>query len=159
MPIVRKKAPYGGTEKDPETTMADINKMLKAYGVSEMQWTTFWESHVVELRFAIKNSDGKRIGVKLVPPAFAAKRKTWNAKKGKYEIIDAPNWSQSMRLLYWFLKSKLEAVAYGLRDFESEFLGDLIVKLPDGRESTVSEAFKNRLPGLELPELDEGDEK
>lgn len=151
MPITKMKAPYTTTTKDPDATMSDINRLLKKYGISEIQWTTFWESNIVELRFALTQPDGKRVGVKLAPPSFKAKRRTWNDKKGHYETILAPNWSQSLRLLYWFLKSKLEAVSYGLVDFDEEFLGNLIVRLPSGKESTMIESIRAR---LDIPELD-----
>lgn len=152
MSVTKMKAPYNTTTKDPDTTMADINKLLKKYGISEIQWTTFWETNIVELRFAVTQPDGKKIGVKLVPPAFKAKRRTWNTKKNRYETLDAPNWSQSLRLLYWYVKAKLEAVSYGLVDFDKEFLGDIITKLPNGREGTVIESIRAR---MEIPELND----
>ena len=74
----------------------------------------------------------KQIGVTVTPPVFAAKRRTWNPKMGRYEAVYSPNWAQSFRLLYWWLKAKIEAVAYGLTTVEQEFLSQVVVALPDG---------------------------
>jgi hypothetical protein len=39
------------------------------------------------------------------------------------------------------LKSKLEAVSYGLTTVEKEFLSEVIVKLPQGGDTTIGEAI------------------
>jgi hypothetical protein len=38
--IKPKKPPYNDTKKDPESTILDINRMLRLYGVDNYQWTT-----------------------------------------------------------------------------------------------------------------------
>lgn len=144
--ITPKKPPYEKSEKDPEATIAQINKLLKEYGVKNYQWTTMWDDNIVTLKFAIEVESGKFIPILVEPPAFLAKRRSWNAKSGKYETIDAPNWPQSMRLLFWWLKAKLEAVAYGLREVQTEFMGDILVKLPGGQETTMAKAMAKQLP-------------
>jgi hypothetical protein len=143
--ILPKKAPYADTTSDPEKTIGDINRMLQKYGIKEYQWTTLWDKARVELRFGIEVEGGRKVGIKVVPPAFARTRRTWNAKLGRNEKIVAPNWAQSLRCLHYWLKAKVEAVAYGLREVEEEFLSDIIVLLPTGEETTVGEAIR---PGL-----------
>jgi len=140
--ITPKKPPYAGTKKDPDASILDINRMLRSYGVNDIQWTTMWDQGQVVLKMAIQREAGKTVVVKVTPPMFIAKRKTWNAKLGKYEIVDAANWSQSMRLMYWWLKLKIESISFGLREVEEEFLHDIVVKLPDGREGTVGEIVR-----------------
>jgi len=146
-----KKLPYAGTEKDPEATISDINRMLRDVGITSYQWTTLWESGRVELLLAVEEEGGKVTPLRLIAPAFLAKRKTWNAKVGRYETVQAPNWSQSMRLFYWYLKTKLEAIAYGLREVREEFLHDVVVKDAQGRETTVGEMV---LPAIAAGKLD-----
>ena len=60
---------------------------------------------------------------------------------GRYERVYSPNWAQSFRLLYWWLKAKLEAVAYGLTSVEQEFLSQVMVKLPSGEMTTMGAAL------------------
>jgi hypothetical protein len=157
--ITPKKAPYSTTVVEPEKTIGDINRLFKGYGITQYQWTTLWDSNIVTVKFAIEVEPGKFIPIRITPPAFLQKRRTWNAKLGRYETVEAPNWAQSLRLLYYVLKAKIEAIAYGLRDAQEEFMGDILVKLPNGQEGTMSEAMRTRLPysnGTEPLELGTG---
>jgi len=157
--LTPKKAPYADTEVGIEQSMMEINKLLKAYGINNYVWTTLWGENIVSLKFALEVKPGKYVPIRMTPPMFLAKRKNWNAKHNKYDIVDLPNWAQSLRLLFWLLKTKLEAIAYGFREVQEEFMGDILVRLPDGREGTMSEAMKQQLPyskGTEPLELGQG---
>lgn len=155
--IKRRKAPYASSSTEPEVTILRINQLLKVHGVTNYQWTTLYDKGHVELKFAIETEAGKSIMISVRPPAFMARRRTWNAMKGKHEVVELPNWSQSLRLLFWWLKVKLEAVAYGLTEVENEFLSDTVVRLPNGQETTVGKAIRPRLSEgqLDLPSLEE----
>jgi hypothetical protein len=162
--ITKRKAPYAGTKVPAEQSRAEIDRLLHSYGVQDFQWTELWSRGVVRLQFAIQVEPAREgrparfISVRVTPPAFTAKRRTWDEKKG-YVLVDAPNWAQSMRCLLHWLKAKLEAVAYGLKSVEDEFLSDLVVRTPDGRESTVAELVRPAIASgvLNLPALTGGD--
>ena len=142
--IISKKPPYQGTESDPDKTRMQIDKLLRDFGVSGVQWTTDYDHNRVGLAFMVETEIRgvkKQIGIKIEPPVFVAQRKTWNPRMGKYERVYAPNWAQSFRLLFWWLKAKLEAVAYGLTSVEQEFLSQVVVKLPSGQQTTVGAAL------------------
>jgi hypothetical protein len=142
--IISKKPPYQGTEADPDKTRMQIDKLLRDYGVSGVQWTTDYDHNRVGLGFMVETEIRgvkKQIGIKIEPPVFVAQRRTWNPRLGKYERVYAPNWAQSFRLLFWWLKAKLEAVAYGLTSVEQEFLSQVVVKLPSGQQTTVGAAL------------------
>jgi hypothetical protein len=146
--IISRKPPYASSQTDPEQTQMNINKLLRGYGVSGLQWTTLFDQNKVELSFLVEaeiNGVKKEIGINVTPPVFAAPRRTWNSKSGRYEKVYAPNWAQSFRLLYWWLKAKLEAVAYGLTSVEQEFLSQVIVSLPTGQQTTIGVALTNTL--------------
>jgi hypothetical protein len=143
MPLLRKTPPYGNTKADPDRTVMQIGKLLQSYGVTNFQWTNLEGGK--QLKFLLEPGEGKRpIGIRVTPPAFVAKRKTWNPEKGRHEVIEAPNWAQSLRLLYYWLKVKLESVAYGLREAEEEWLADTLIVV-DGREQTVGELLRPAL--------------
>jgi hypothetical protein len=55
-----------------------------------------------------------------VAPLFIAGHRVWNEKLGKSEIKQGKNWAQSLALFEHYLKTKLESIAYGLRDAEKE---------------------------------------
>jgi hypothetical protein len=142
--ILSKKPPYAATEADPDKSRMQIDKLLREYGVSGVQWTTDYDHNRVGLAFMVEaevKGVKKQIGIKIEPPIFVAQRRTWNPRLGRYERVYAPNWAQSFRLLYWWLKAKLEAVAYGLASVEQEFLSQVMVKLPSGEMTTMGAAL------------------
>jgi len=145
MTLKRRNPPYAGTEVDPHKSKVQIENLLRKYGVEGVQWSEIWSQNVVEMKFPLEDEKHRPVLVRLRPPPFSVKRKTWNAEKGHYEMVDAPNWAQSYRLLYNYLKTKLEAVAFGLRDVEEEFLADILVRGPDGREATVKELVDQQI--------------
>ncbi|HZY69987.1 MAG TPA: hypothetical protein VFF67_03290 [Thermoplasmata archaeon] len=156
MALKQKTAPYAGTEIPPERSRQLIDKLLRRYGVDAVVWSEVWAKNRVLLEFVVQLDDGRAVKVRLEPPAFAAKRKSYNSTTGHYELVDAPNWAQSYRLLYYYLKTKLESVVYGLRDIEEEFLSDLVVRDKTGRETTVGEIARAQLASGELRPAIEG---
>jgi hypothetical protein len=163
MPLLKVKPPYSDTTSDPDKTIGDINKLLRKYGINDYQWTTLWEQGIIELKLMIEvpGSDGKlkKIGIKVSPPIFMAKRRSWDPKKGRNVAQELPNYAQALRLLYHWLKIKIEAVAFGLKEVEEEFMSDLLVRTPDGRESTVGKLFKPQISSsghATLPQLGSG---
>lgn len=145
--IISKKPPYAGTKVDPDRTRLEIEKLLRDYGVSSVQFRTDYRLNQVELQFTVeveRNGVKRGIGFKVNPPTFADKRRSWDPAKG-YVTVYAPNWSQSMRMLYYWLKSKLEAVAYGFSSVENEFLSQAVVQLRDGTITTYGAALETAL--------------
>ena len=146
--IKPRKPPYSDTKADPTTSEVQISKLLEEYGVSGTQWTKDFSKKTVSLRFVVEAEiKGKRmnIAIELIPPLFEARRRTYDQISGRYEKIYAPNWAQSFRLLYWYLKTKLEAIAYGLTTVEKEFLSDIVHKLPDGSTQTLYNSLWHRI--------------
>jgi hypothetical protein len=143
--ITRKKAPYAGTEVSPDKSRSQIDQLLRDFGASGVQWTTLWDKARVEIQFGIEH-DGKKVVVKIIAPTFTATHTSWNSKLGRNETVAAPNWAQSFRLLFYYLKAKLEQVTYGLREFEEEFLADTVVLTPGGEAQRVADFV---LPAIE----------
>lgn len=136
------KPPYATTTVDAEKTQQQITSLLRKYGVSQINWQVNYDLEQVQLDFVIEYSrlddnSVHRVAVRVKPPMFAATRRTWNAKAGSYEKVEAANWAQSMRLLFHWIKAKLEAVSFGLNSVEKEFLSDIVTSLPDGTTQTI----------------------
>lgn len=154
--IVKKKPPYQNTDVDPFKTQGQIQKMLQDYGAEAVSWVSDFTNNKVQLSFVIEielHGIKRKIGVQMQPPTFLGTHKTWSPTKG-YQKVHAPNWQQSMRLLYYYLKAKLEAISYGLVDAEKEFFAQVITKLPTGEQGTVFDlighkAIENQLPAPE----------
>lgn len=150
--ITKKNPPYQDTQVDPAKTKEQITKLFREYGVSGVQWTENYETNDVMLKFMVDTEvQGvhRNIGLAIKPPLLFNKHRTYNPKTGRTEVINAPNYAQSYRLLYYWLKAKLEAVSYGLSSIEKEFLSQVIVKIGN-QETTVGESLTERIIGNQL---------
>lgn len=145
MTLKPRKAPYSDTTVAPERSKSEIDAMLRKFGADGVSWSESWKDNRAQIQFVIQEEGKRPILVRLEPPPFLGKRKTYNPAKGRYEQIDAPNWAQSYRLLKAYLKAKLEAIAYGLRDIEEEFLSDVVVRDQAGRDRRVGEIYQQQL--------------
>jgi tRNA nucleotidyltransferase (CCA-adding enzyme) len=149
------KPPYADTEVDAEKTQQDITQLLRKYGVSQINWQIDYDMEQVQLDFVIEymkqeDQTTHRIAVRVKPPMFAAKRRTWDPKLGRYKKEEMANWAQSMRLLFYWIKAKLEAVSFGLNSVEKEFLSDIITTLPDGSKMTVWDMISRQMANNSL---------
>ena len=148
------KPPYGDTSVNADKTQQDITLLLRKYGVSQINWQIDYDMEQVQLDFIIEytKSDQSvhRIAVRVRPPMFAATRREWDPKEGKYKRVDKANWAQSMRLLYYWIKAKLEAVSFGLNSVEKEFLSDIITTMPDGTRLTVWDMISKQMESKTL---------
>lgn len=161
--IIKRKPPYAGTTADPDKTRGQIDKLLRDYGVSGVQWVTDYDHNRVGLAFMVEaeiKGVKKQINIKIEPPLFVSVRRTWNPRIGRYEKVESPNWAQSFRLMYYWLKVKIESVAYGLTPIEQEFLSQVMVKLPSGEQTTMGVALSGVVStgqlALEEKRTDEG---
>ncbi|MCL5732324.1 MAG: hypothetical protein M1285_02900 [Candidatus Thermoplasmatota archaeon] len=139
------KPPYADTKVDAERTQQEITQLLRKYGVSQVNWQVNYDLEQVQLDFVIeyqKREDQSihRVAVRVKPPMFAATRRTWDSKLGRYKKEEMANWARAYRMLYAYVKAKVEAIAYGMHTIEEEFMPDIIVRGEDGYEITLADA-------------------
>lgn len=144
------KPPYADTKVDAEKTQQEITQLLRKYGVSQVNWQVNYDLEQVQLDFVIEynrqeDKQTHRVAVRVKPPMFAATRRTWDPKLGRYKKEEQANWAQSMRLLWYWIKAKLEAVSFGLNSVEKEFLSDIITTLPDGSRMTIWDMISKQM--------------
>lgn len=142
--IKPKSPPYQGTDVNPDESRVEIDKLLRGYGIQKIIWATDYQKSDVRLAFEVEaeiQGVRKLFTVTLSPPILLKKARIYNARRGVHELVQIPDWPRSMRLLFWYVKAKVEAVAYGLVSVEQEFLSQVMVSLPDG-STTVGEALK-----------------
>ena len=149
------KPPYADTKVDAEKTQQEISQLLRKYGVSQVNWQVNYDLEQVQLDFVIeyqKQEDQSvhRVAVRVKPPMFAAARRTWDSKLGRYKKEEMANWAQSMRLLLYWIKAKLEAVSFGLNSVEKEFLSDIVSTLPDGSRMTIWDMISQQMENNSL---------
>lgn len=123
-----------GTEVSPEKSRAEIEAMLRRYGADK--FLSGWTSEVAKIGF---QAHGRMIRFELPLPqpgefktSHGGRRRLNDAaQKRACEAEHRRRW----RALALVIKAKLEAVASGVSEFETEFLPFIV--MPDGR--TVSQ--------------------
>lgn len=145
----RKDPPYKNTSVPYEKTMTAINKLFTDYGVAGKQWTEYHGEEVLEfaVEVTVKNVK-KEIHIRVKPPEIPITKR----RRG-YGITHERNKNQEYRMMYYWLKSKLEAVAWGLATIEQEFLSQVMMALPDGTQQSVGEVIKGLISEDRLESL------
>lgn len=128
---VKSRTPYRYTEVKVSASQEAIRKLLVKYDVEATRFTFAGELAVVEF---VRHNQPYRITAKGLGIDNQSDRQIW-------------------RVLYFWLKSKMEAIDFGLMEFETEFLPYAVIS--DGRRSaTVADAVR---PRLEAGTLDPDD--
>jgi len=133
--------PYAGTNVPAEVTQGQITKLLYKAGAEATRWSATRDGQT-ELAFVFPVK-GHKVAFRIAAPLLAD-------RYGK------PKPNETMRLLYWWLKSQVEAIQYGLMSVEEAFLAQAVASL-EGQ--TVAEILLPRLrsgyqvlPALPEPE-------
>lgn len=129
------KIPYAQTSIPPGESQGKITGLLYEHGAEATRWTTEKDgTTILEFIFDVR---GHKTAFRVVPPILKDTR-------GK------PHTAQSMRLLYWWLKSQMEAVKYGLTSVEEAFLAHVVGSLPSGEQVTMGDVLLPRLRAGEI---------
>lgn len=140
MTEINRKAPYGNTTVPYERTKGEIERLLKSYGVKGIRWTSM-EGRDDLLEFLVEatiRGTRKQIGIRVNPPHIFI-----DVRKGYGKTVHKENIDQEYRLLYHWIKSKIEAVVWGLSTIEREFLSEIMLQLPNGKQESVGEVVLN----------------
>jgi len=151
---MRKSLPYANTKIAPEETKAEIEKLLHEHGITDIQWTTYQGETTLKFLYkvTIKGVE-KEVMFAFKPPIIHMKKKQYSRQNYRYETITMDNAPVSYRLLFWYLKAKLEAVQFGLETVEKEFMSHILVALPEGKETTLGENLTKVVEMVKLPQL------
>jgi hypothetical protein len=146
MTHISKDIPYRYTSIPYTKSMNDISEMLKECGAVGIRWTELGNDlPIVEflMRAELKGREMEfRV---LIKPPLLSDRKKINGK-----IVNSTNKNASMRLTYWYLKSKLEAIKFELEDMFDAFMLRIVHSLPDGRETTIGESIHENPESIKL---------
>jgi hypothetical protein len=157
MTHLSKVIPYRNSHVSYASTKNDIEEMLKEAGAKALRWTETEDSMqgkalpLLEFAFPFELKGVERGFIVRVQAPLLSDR-----KRGNRGYITTPNRGASMRLLFWYLKARLEAVRFGLEDVFEAFMPRVINELPDGRTVTLSETIREHpevLSGI-LPDFE-----
>lgn len=125
--------PYKSTEIKPETSKAEIDGLLARWGIKDSGWRWDMANNDVFVTFQIHETiNGKQVApvVVIQPPRI------WKKTRDRKEMI---NWTISMRVMYWYVKSHLE-MAYLMQSSKTtEFLPYIQVQMPSGETKSLGE--------------------
>lgn len=146
------RIPYSQTTIPPERTKADIEKLLREHNIEDIQWTTYQGDATLRFLWKLEvKGVYKEIMFQFTPPIIPATKRVWTGTRT--EKVQVQLTATSYRLLYWYLKNKLEAVQYGLESLEKEFLSHAVVALPNGKQVTVGERIQEVYEAVRSPAL------
>lgn len=150
---INRTPPYGDTKINWDRTRLQIEDLLRDYGAIGISWAAYRGTEYLQFIVEVEVQGFKKeIGIQINVPFITQ-------LKGRWEKQRVYNKNQSYRVLYWFVKSKLEAVAYGLNTIEREFLSQVLVPLPDNTTTTIGNVIedylaKDALNALPSPRLE-----
>ena len=140
--------PYKETEVPWERSKGEITGLLMQYGAKGVQWTDIFDRWEIDFKFAYEVTDEQKgttstIGVQIkVPIRKPVKKDRYGSVAELKQEDQRRAMNQAYRAVYWWMKSQFEAVAFGIQKLEQVFLSQMLYQLPDGRTTTVYEAFK-----------------
>ena len=128
------KLPYKGTHITRATTYGDIIGLLEGSGIKDYGFVKVDGVDVLGFSFTVEIGGLQRkIGVRLtVPQLYYYKQRGRYGPRTKLYLE-----KESWRVFWWYLKSKLEAVTYGIDDMVQIFASNIVLRLPDGSEAGV----------------------
>ncbi len=143
------KQPYADTEVPAERSRTDIERLLTKYEAEGVRWTKMKnEPPTLEFLFTVTvNGVQKQLGFRITPPVIMVNRRA----SGKYGgLVTVRNENAEMRLVWWYLKTRLEAVAAGMETLEEALMSKILIALPDEtgkgvKVTTAGEAIKEQI--------------
>ena len=122
------QTPYRNTKVTTDKSQAEVRGLLKKYGVDDIQ-NTVRSSGLLSLVFArpdpVGNLNVYQIEVQALTPDEQGER-------------------QASRMMYWWMKWKLEIISFGIADFETEMLPYQMIRGEQG-DQTVAQAVLPQL--------------
>ena len=131
------KKSYEETAVAVEKSKGQIEKLLKEFNVIATRFTSY--PSYAQLEFV------RKAGSSTIPYRVVVKPKVNTLAFNTGRELDRAE-RQVWRVVYWWLKSKLEAISFGLVEFEQEMLPYMLLQ-GQGKSQTAAEVFFERLAG------------
>jgi hypothetical protein len=142
--VVRREPPYRDTHTPVSATRGAIEKLLLDYGAEGVR-TTSLRDGTTHVEFVLETETGgvlRRFACRVGTPVIMRKR-------GGAHVRDN---AAEMRMVYWYLKSLVEAASFGLMSAERVFFSHIVFALPGGGDATAGEIAERAIAsGKALP--------
>ena len=152
-----KRLPYKTTIITKGKTYGEIVGLLETHGIKDYQWTRYQETDQLAFPIHIERQDIQQaFMVKLTVPRLYYPKRVGKGRTSPKKMTYLEN--VSWRIFWWHLKSKLEAIEFGISDQVKEFMYNINYALPDGTEINLGRTLienvenLNKLKALPDPE-------
>jgi len=146
---LRTKPPYSNTKVPFEKTKAKLEKLLRSYGVKKVVWANNDNEEILLFEAFTKIKGVQRgITIQIKTPHIPLTKRQYG------RLVHTENKNQEWRLVFHWVKSKIEAVMWGLSTIEREFLSEVSLKLPDGSVTTIGERIEEVYETIQSPSLE-----
>lgn len=114
---------YSGTKLTVEATQIHISTLLKKYGIVDVQHTTMGSSYIIRFLY---NGQGYQLNLELTGKESEQQQR------------------QKFRAFYWYMKTRLEALEFGITTFEKEFISARLITMANGAVKTVGDIVEEQ---------------
>jgi hypothetical protein len=132
------KPAYEETSVSVDRSQQQIRTLLKKFNVQAIRFTSYPSYAILEFVRQVSDKEFLPYRITVKPKVRDWARNT----AGELDRAERQVW----RVVYWWLKAKVEAIEFGLVEFEQDFLPYMILATPDG-EDTVAHLLFERLAG------------
>jgi hypothetical protein len=137
---MKEKTLYKSTTISPERSKAEIDKMLKDFGIGKRAWLSSETEDILIFDWTVNvNGVQKTLNFELRPPDIRQTKRVWNQKTYRTEKVNVRNDAVAYRLLYNYVKNKLEAIRVGMVTVENEFMAQIQLHLKNGASTTMGQ--------------------
>ena len=141
--------PYKSTEINAQRTKAQIDGLLAEWGIRDYAWHWDPENADVFVEFQFSETIG---GISVKPVIRVSALIVWNSGSSRKE--ESINWDVTMRLVFWFIKTHLEAAYLSQSSRTEAFLP--YIQSGEGGQNLAKVVIKNleriqSMPALAAP--------
>lgn len=140
------KRAYTNTPVPVEKSHGQIRQLLAKHSVKAIRFTSFPSYALLEYVREVQKGQFIPYQIQIVP-----KFSSYKSGAGGVDQAEKQVW----RVAYWWLKSKLEAIEFGLVEFEQEFLPYMLLQDSEGRSVPAAQIFFARLANALGPPTDD----
>jgi hypothetical protein len=137
-----KPSAYGHTEVPAERSQMAIRKLLQRYGCTAVAMAEDFGKGELQLRFAhLLDGSDRGIVVRMVVqfPKVPVQYSRYRSRENAEEAARDHACRQAWRVIFYSIKSRLEAVTFGVETFEEAFLAHVEVVTEGGDRITFGE--------------------
>jgi hypothetical protein len=141
--------PYQTSSTSVAKSQEEIRRLLSRYGADGVQFSEDWKAMILQIRFLYRvgNIQHSLLYAVPIPKAQPVSEKGRPRTAKQVEVLQEQLERGVWRAVFWNIKSGMEAVAFGIKNFESAFLSHF--EIPNSNK-TIGDVIIPRLAAGKL---------